>query len=182
MHNYSSLNASQTNYTGVPTYLRDFSPSKVTVEEFEEYYEIFCINFLKRREEELEKKRRAQAELELAELQDRPHINANPNKHHIPLLQRTPLLNARREKEIEKMRKEKEAKLAKELEELTFKPNINERSRGLASSSPTKSYYNSSSTNQGSSRKKSPKKARKVGTFKPKINETSRAIAVIFLM
>lgn len=170
------------NYTGVPTYLRDFSPSKVTVEEFEEYYEIFCINFLKRREEELERKRRAQAELELSELQDRPHINANPNKHHIPLLQRTPLLNARREKEIEKMRREKEAKLAKELEELTFKPNINERSRGLASSSPTKSYCNSSSTNQ-SGKKKSPKKARKVGTFKPKINETSRAIAVnLFLL
>lgn len=108
MHNYSiggghSLSTSQLNYT--PDYFRNFSPSKVTVEEFEEYYEIFCINFLKRREEELERKRREQAEQELAELQDRPNINSNPNKKHIPLLARTPLLNARREKEIERMRK-----------------------------------------------------------------------------
>jgi len=158
--------------------MRSLSPNTISVEEFSEYYDIFCIAFLKRREEELERKRRLKEELELAELQDKPHINSKPpTRQHIPLLDRTPILNARREREIEKIRKEKEEKLKKELEELTFQPKINERSKELVS--PTREYLRNGKL-YSRNLKGSPNGARKKnkGLFHPSINDHSRSIAV----
>ena len=175
----NSYNASKSNYT---QNTRNISPNAVTVEEFQEYYEIFCTAFIKKRDDELERKRRLKEDKELAELQDKPTINPRPQtRQHIPLLDRTPILNARRDREIEKMRKEKEEKLKKELEELTFHPKINPRSKELVS--PTRDYLKNGRLYSRPS-KGSPNSARrnKKGLFKPTINEHSRFMAVSFLL
>lgn len=125
---------------------------------------------MKRREKELAKRRQEKEQLELAQLQDKPTLVTRPNeKKHIPLLQRTPILNARKEKQIAKLREERDAKLEKEFLELTFKPKLNERSLALASPDREKV------------RTKSPNKATaEEALFKPKIDRNSEALAVTF--
>ena len=146
---------------------KSFSPEKKSAGNFDEYYDKYCVGFLKRREKELAKRRQEKEEQELAELKDKPTlITRNNDKKHIPLLQRTPILNARREKQIEKMREEKNAKIEKEFSELTFKPKLNEKSLALAS--PRRENI----------RTKSPSKAPEDGFFKPKIDKNSEALAV----
>ena len=155
-----------------------FSPNRVVTEdEFKEYYDKFCIAFLKKKEEELLKKRKEKADQELAEMKDKPTLVSKPNsRKYIPLMDRTPILDAKRAREIEKLRQERDEKLQKELDELTFKPKINERSKSICS--PKKDQ---GSRSKSQIRDLSPVANSKINEalFKPKINQNSNNIAVI---
>jgi len=85
-------------------------------------------------------------------------------------VERTATLNARKEEELNKLRREKEEKLQQELKELTFMPKINEKSRAILATSPRK--------DRGQSR---PQESPEPELFIPKINRNSHAIAVSFL-
>lgn len=135
-----------------------------------------------KKEENLEQKRKEKKEAEVAGLQDKPKLIAKAQtKPYVPLLDRTPIMDARRERELEKIKQEKEDKLLKELEELTFAPKINSNSRKMASPSKEKimkiylqtrfNHHSQMSDRKGS---RSP--------HTPKINSKSRNIAVIYFL
>ena len=159
-------------------YMQNFSPNRVVSEdEFKEYYDKFCIAFLQKKEEELLRKRKLKSDQELAELQDKPTLISKPNsRKYIPLMDRTPILDAKRAREMEKLRQERDQKLQKELDELTFKPKINERSKSICS--PKKDQ---GSRSKSQIRDVSPVATSKINEelFKPKINQNSKHIAVI---
>lgn len=154
--------------------------SKVTPTKFHKHYEKFCKEFLDRKEEGLQQKRREKQDAEVSVLQDKPKlVSKAQTKPYVPLLDRTPIMDARRDRELEKIKQEKEEKLLRELEELTFAPKINPKSKKLGSPGREKimkiylqTRFNHSS---GSGRKTE-------RSHTPTINSKSRNIAVIYFM
>lgn len=101
-------------------------------QQFNTFYDKFCTGFLNKKEEELNKKRIEKACEELQAIQEKPNITKRAQtKAHVPLLDRTPLLDAKRAHQMQKIKREKEEKMMKELEELTFKPEINPKSKKM---------------------------------------------------
>lgn len=130
------------------------SPQKKSVQEFDEYYKKSFEKFLKKKESDLEKKKKQIEEAEAVELKHKPNlISKQQNNNRIPLVDRMAYIKAKKEKEIARMKKEKEEKEERELKELTFAPKINSNSVSLSSSRNSVNLSHQTNTKNNADRK-----------------------------
>ena len=127
---------------------------------------------MKKKEDDLEKMRKEKEDVEAVELKYKPNLIAKQNnKRHIPLVDRVGIIQAKKQKEIDRQKREQEERVQRELKEYTFAPKIN--------------HQGSASKKEHESQSQSIIKAKdqldpstKGDSFHPKINQKSKNMAV----
>ena len=146
---------------------------------FQTFYVKSCKEFLQSKDDKLSKQRKQKEEEENKLITHRPSlVSKQQKKQHIPLVEKAKAMEVRRTQAFEKAKKEKAELQLKELEGLTFRPNINGISKALMTCT------NKEETIERLYQGKGPSKQEKTDNqnesdklFKPQINRKSNNLA-----
>ena len=146
---------------------------------FQSFYAKSCKEFLQTKDDKLSKQRKQKEEEENRLITSRPSlVSKQQKKQHIPLVEKAKAMEVRRAQAVEKAKREREEIQQKELEGLTFRPNINGISKALMTCNNKEETIERLYQGKGPSKQeKTDNQNESEKLFKPQINKKSNNLA-----